>query len=101
MQDWSTLITALGSILVALGGRELIVGWLNKRSGRAAAEGSRIRETLDDNEKLRDDIDKQRAKLEHQYSINRIIKEYASVLRRILIDKGVPVAEIPDWPNER
>lgn len=79
---------------MAFGGRELVVGWWKKRSGKADEEKARTKEILDDNDKLRD-------KLEHQYSVNRIVKEYASQLRRLLIEKGVPVAEIPPWPKER
>ena len=93
MQDWSTLLTAVGLFITALGGKELIQGWLRRRSGKADEEKNRVKEALDDAEKLRD-------KLEHQYSINRIQKEYSSRLRRTMIEKGIPVSEIPDWPRE-
>ena len=93
MQEWSAFLTAVAGFLVALGGRELVVGWWKKRSGKADEEKARIKEALDDAEKLRD-------KLEHQYSINRIQKEYSSQLRRMMIEKGIPVSEIPDWPRE-
>ena len=92
MQEWSAFLTAVAGFLVALGGRELVVGWWKKRSGKADEEKARIKEALDDAEKLRD-------KLEHQYSINRIQKEYSSQLRRMMIEKGIPVSEIPDWPK--
>ena len=93
MQDWSTLLTAIGTVIVALGGKELIQGWLKRRSGKADEEKARTKEILEDSDKLRD-------RLEHQYSVNRIIKEYASQLRRMMIEKGIPVSEIPDWPRE-
>ena len=93
MQQWSTLLTAIGSFLLALGSREIVVGWWRKRSGRAQEEKARVKEALDEAEKLRD-------KLEHQYSISRIQKEYSSRLRRMMIEKGIPVSEIPDWPRE-
>ena len=92
MQDWSTLLTAIGTVIVALGGKELIQGWLKRRNGKADEEKARVKEALDDAEKLRE-------KLEHQYSINRVQKEYSSRLRRIMIEKGIPVSEIPDWPK--
>jgi hypothetical protein len=94
MIDWVSLITAIGGVGVAFGAKELIQGWINKRNGKADEEKRIVHEALDDAEKLRN-------KLEHQYSINRIIKEYASQLRRLLIDKGIPVSDIPDWPKER
>ena len=93
MQDWPTLLTAIGSVVVALGGKELIQGLLKRRDGRADEEKTRVKEALDDAEKLRE-------RLEHQYSINRIQKEYSSRLRRVMIEKGIPVSEIPDWPRE-
>lgn len=92
MQDWSTLLTAIGTVIVALGGKELIQGWLKRRNGKADEEKARVKEALNDAERLRD-------RLEHQYSINRVQKEYSSRLRRIMIEKGIPVSEIPDWPK--
>ena len=93
MQEWSAFLTAIGGFLVALGGRELVVGWWKKRSGKADEEKARTKEILEDSDKLRD-------RLEHQYSVNRIQKEYSSRLRRMMIEKGIPVSEIPDWPRE-
>lgn len=92
MQDWSTLLTAIGTVIVALGGKELIQGWIKRRNGKADEEKARVKEALNDAERLRD-------RLEHQYSINRVQKEYSSRLRRIMIEKGIPVSEIPDWPK--
>lgn len=94
MIDWVSLITAISGVGIAFGAKEFIQGWIKKRSGKADEEKSRVKEAIDDAEKLRN-------RLEHQYSINRIVKEYASQLRRLLIDKGIPVSEIPDWPKER
>ena len=93
MEEWSTLIQAIGVLVVGLGGRELVAGIWKKYNGKAYEEKNRIKEALDDAEKLRD-------KLEHQHSINRIQKEYSSRLRRVMIEKGIPVSEIPDWPRE-
>ena len=92
MQDWSTLLTAIGTVIVALGGKELIQGWIKRRNGKANEEKARVKKALNDAERLRD-------RLEHQYSINRVQKEYSSRLRRIMIEKGIPVSEIPDWPK--
>ena len=92
MQDWSTLLTAVGLFITALGGKELIQGWIKRRNGKADEEKARVKEALNDAERLRD-------RLEHQYSINRVQKEYSSRLRRIMIEKGIPVSEIPDWPK--
>ena len=55
------------------------------RSGEAAREKRRNRSALD--------------LLDSESSYRRRIEEYASRLRRMLIDLGVPEEKLPQWPE--
>lgn len=99
MQEWSTLITAIVGVIVALGGKEIIQGLINKHNGKAQEERARVREATADAEKLRAKLNSTYDRLERQISANRVQKEYSSTLRRIMIEAGIPKDKIPDWPN--
>lgn len=91
MQEWASLFSAAGAFVIALGGREIVAGWLKRRSGKAEEEAKRIKEAIDENRRLK-------AENESHYTKERIFKEYSSELRILLINKGVPQGEIPPWP---
>lgn len=91
--DWPALITAISLLVGALGIKELIKGWNEKRTGAAQEEKSRMQELMRTNSRLQQDK-------EHLFSNNRKQKEYSSLLRRMLFEHGVPLSEIPDWPKE-
>ena len=94
MQEWASFFTAIGGIIVALGGREILAGWLKRRSGRADEEAKRMKEAIEQNRQLRIENDA-------HYAKERRFKEYASELRIKLIENKVPPGDIPPWPNER
>jgi len=81
-------IEALTALVLAVGGIPAILklaDWIKAtRSGKATAEKQRNRMALN--------------QLEEEMSYRRIMQEYASKLRRMLIDLGVPEDRIPAWP---
>ena len=94
MEDWSILLNAVAAVVVALGGKELIRGWWQKRSGKATEEKARMKEALEDVDDLREKLEVAHANLLAQ-------KEYSSRLRRILIERGTPEGDIPAWPTTK
>lgn len=94
MQEWASILSAIGAVVVALGGREILAGWLKKRSGKADEETKRVKDIIDQNHQLRKENDA-------HYTKERIFKEYASQLRIQLLEAKVPPAEIPPWPIEK
>lgn len=99
MIDYPALITAIAVVLTALGAKEAIQGYMASRNGKAQAEKDRNKELIERVEKYQKEAEEDREAMEHQYSINRILKEYASELRRKMIDAGIPASEIPPWPS--
>ena len=81
-------LTALTALLIAIGGVPAIIKLLDwfkaTKSGRASAEKRRNRMALNE--------------LEETSEYLRIMQEYASRLRRILIELGIPEDRIPTWP---
>lgn len=69
------------------------------RTGRAAAEQHRNRTLLErvaDAERRADDAE---GEADAESAYRRILQEYASTLRRLLIDCGFPEGRIPPWPE--
>lgn len=92
MIDWPAIITGITAVAGALGIKELVKGLASKRNGFAKEEKERYRLSLKENDEKDAHID---ALLED----NRVIKEYAALLRRLLVEQGVPYSMIPDWPK--
>jgi hypothetical protein len=89
------LVTAI----LGVGGLGLIVpkiidGLLAWKSGRAAAEKGRNRTLL---ERLAD----AEFRAEAEADFRRLLEEYASHLRVLLVGAGVPVDKLPPWPVRR
>lgn len=102
-QIWATIIGAggLGAVLLAL--VKGVVDWL---SGAHAREKSRNVDALAqrddawaqrDHERHRADAEQNRADAEHRR--RRQLAEYASTLRAMLLENGVPAAQLPPWPD--
>ena len=75
-------------------------GWRGMRDGSHAREKERNVDALTQ----RDDAVRDRIKADHradrEASYRRKLSEYASQLRRMLIEKGTPVDQIPPWPAD-
>ena len=88
-------VETVTAIIAALGGPVLIIKALDvikaARSGRAAREKAENRSALGrlaDAEAERDD----------EATFRRRLEEYASRLRRMLLELGVQENKIPEWP---
>jgi len=81
IEQLTALVLALGIGPIAL----KLIDWVKAlRSGKAASEKQRNRMAL--------------SQLEEEMSYRRVMQEYASKLRRMLIDLGIPEDKIPEWP---
>jgi len=90
--DWPLLITAISTLAGTLGIRELLRGWSAKKSGSALEEKERYKELLRENDRKDDRIDR-------ILEDNRKQREYSSLLRRLLIENGVKLSDLPTWPS--
>lgn len=85
------------AIISALGLREAVAKGIEHRakyrSGKAGRERSRIAELETGRREAERDRDRQAA-------WRRILQEYASRLRSMLIERGVSPGEIPPFPRE-
>jgi hypothetical protein len=94
-QNIVAIISAFGggAVLVAL--TQALIRWFTGRAGReqrGVAYERKLRHEAEDRiQELEDSLD-------HEISVRRRQAEYSSRLRRILIEKGIPEAEIPAWP---
>lgn len=77
----TALVIALGGVSII---PKIIEGLRAWKSGTARAEKQRNRMALN--------------QLEEEMSYRRIMQEYASKLRRILLDIGFPEEKLPPWP---
>jgi len=84
VEQLTALVIALGSAPVVL---KLIDWFKATRSGRAQAEKRSNRMALN--------------QLEEEMTYRRIMQEYASQLRRLLIDMGFPEDKLPAWPTRK
>lgn len=91
-------VETVTAIIAALGGPVLIVKIIDVykavRSGRAAREKAENRSALGrlaDAEERADD----------EAAFRRRMEEYASGLRRMLIQMGVPEGKLPTWPERK
>ena len=91
--EWAAIIAAAAGLLTAAGAmvKQSVDGWRAVRSGRARDEQVRNRTLLERVNAAEDEADREGA-------YRRVISEYASALRRLLIDHGVPESLIPPWP---
>lgn len=88
VEQLTALVIALGSAPVVL----KLIDWAKAtRSGRANAEKQRNRNALGR-------LVEAEEKAEDEATYRRIIQEYASELRRLLIDWGYPKERLPDYP---
>jgi hypothetical protein len=84
VEQLTALVLALGVGPIAL----KLIDWIKAiRSGKAASEKQRNRMALN--------------QLEEEMSYRRVMQEYASRLRRMLIDLGIPEEHIPEWPARK
>lgn len=81
VEQLTALVLALGIGPIVL----KLIDWVKAiRSGKAADEKQRNRMAL--------------SQLEEEMTYRRVMQEYASRLRRLLIDIGFPEDKIPEWP---
>lgn len=93
MIDWPTVIAGVTALVGAFGVRELIAGWSAKHTGAAQEEKARMQKLISENEKQDKDI-------EHLHTRLRRQKEYSSLLRGKLLERGVAYQDLPEWPKE-
>ena len=93
MLDWPAIISAIVALATALGIKELVTGWAAKRNGDAQSEKERYQEVINHNDILQNEKNE-------LLEDNRKQKEYSSQLRRLLIEHGVSLNLIPEWPKE-
>ncbi len=90
-------LAEVAALITALGGGAIIplIGQAIRRhyTGRAGRERSRIDELV----RARACAERDR---DHQAKWRRILQEYASQLRSILIERGVPASDLPPVPSE-
>ena len=84
VEQITALVLAVGVGPIAL----KLIDWFKAlRSGKARDEKQRNRMAL--------------GQLEEEMSYRRVMQEYASKLRRMLIDLGIPEERIPEWPTRK
>lgn len=93
MLDWPAIISAIVALATALGIKEFVIGWAAKRNGDAKSEKERYQEVINHNDILQNEKNE-------LLEDNRKQKEYSSQLRRLLIEHGVSLNLIPEWPKE-
>lgn len=86
-----TEVVAVVTALVALGARELLMGAWNYITGRAGRETGRMREVLAER-------DAAEAERDMEADWRRRIQEHCSMLRFMLIEKGVRPDLLPVVP---
>lgn len=92
-------VTAIVAIFGALGVRELIPAIGRFLAGGADREKVRVRELIHDRDTAEQRAKAANARAEHEETHRRIMSEYASALRRDLIDLGVEPGDLPPWPT--
>jgi hypothetical protein len=92
------ILEIVTAVIIALGGARIIPkaveGYRAWKSGKAREEKEQNRSALGrlvDAEHRADD----------EATFRRRLEEYASQLRRMLIDLGVPEERLPAWPQRR
>ena len=99
-----TMTTAqLITLLVGTGGIGALIkvgvdGLGAWRTGRADAEKSRNRTLLERVADAERRADHAEAETDAEAGYRRILQEYASALRRMAIECGVPESRLPPWP---
>ena len=98
--ETAALIAAGAGFLTAIGAmtKQLVDGWRAMRSGKARDERVKNRTLLDRMQAAECDADEARRIADVEASYRRVLSEYASALRRLLIEHGVPERIIPPWP---
>ena len=94
-----TWVTAIVSILGALGVREIIPGIGRWLTGGADREKSRIQQLVRERQDAERERDEAKDDVEQEAKRRRLAQEHASSLRRLLIEAGVDPATIPPWPT--
>ena len=88
VEAWVTLIIGVAG---ALGLREMIPGMARWMSGGADREKARVQAIIAER-------DAEAARADREARARRKLEEYASALRRDLIDAGIEPDQITPWP---
>lgn len=95
--EWAVLLSSIGAGAILLKLTEAFYKWLGGKAGRerdmVAAE--RARATAEQNRA--DELDR---KLDVETKMRRKATEYAAILRRFGIERGIPASELPNWPSD-
>lgn len=97
--------TTIAAVIVALGGRE-VIGYaaralVDHTTGKATRQRSRVQEIMADLEHAESKRDAAEADRDHQAKWRRMLQEYGSQLRSLLIERhGVSPADLPPVPPE-
>lgn len=85
-----TAIIGVGGLSVII--PKLIDGIIAWRTGRAQTEKAQ-------NQSILDRLAESELRSQREAEWRRSLEEYASILRLLLVQSGVPVHKIPSWPD--
>lgn len=77
----------------------LVKGIQDWRSGEHTREKERNQDALSQRDRAVKDRDDALRLLDREATRRRVIAEYASTLRRVAIEHGVPTDDLPPWPT--
>lgn len=95
VQDIVALISALGGGAVLLRLIQSLGKWIGGKAGRERDAVEYERRRADEAQRRADDAERA---LDREAVIRRKQAEYSSLLRRKMIENGVPEESIPAWP---
>jgi hypothetical protein len=95
VQDIVALISALGGGAVLLRLIQSLGKWIGGKAGRERDAVEYERRRADEAQRRADEAERE---LDHEAMVRRKQAEYSSLLRRKMIEHGVPEESIPAWP---
>ena len=96
LEQW---VPPLVAVAGALGVREIIPAIIRYLSGASEREKRRVQEIIHDRDDQAAGRQREAERADREASRRRRLEEYASALRRDLIDRGAEPTEIEPWPS--
>lgn len=95
-QAWAAILAAIGAGAVV---RDLVAGFIKWLSGAAGRERGRNADLVAQRDDAYTRLRAAETERDDAYRARRLYAEHASALRGMLLERGVPPAELPPWPG--
>jgi hypothetical protein len=96
-EQWASLLASVGAGAILIELIRAFWKWVGGKAGRERDAVTLERNRADTERKRADHANSER---EVEARRRRKAQEYAAKLRRVSIEHGIPVSELPPWPSE-